>query len=137
MHIKNESNFNEVIWYDPISHDNLNPDLIYNISVAQANTCMLTRTLQVIFELTNEEENIKEYILQDYIINSSEYCQFVEFMYSACCKEIIEVDATDFELFSCWGKIIHTENGIKIDYSSLEPEFTPISTFHYTLYQEH
>ena len=127
---------NNVIWHDFGCHRGLNTETTYIIYGVKANFCLLTKSLQVIFDVVDEccGKRKSHYILQNYKINSREYNRFIDYWYTEIYKGIFEVNVKDITSFCYYGKLKYINEHYELDFNSLDPIETAVSNLYSELY---
>ncbi len=133
--MENNSSSNS-IWYDYGHHEGLNTVKTYVIEGVKANFCLFTKSLQVIFRITDDGygKRKSQYILQNYKINSREYRRFMGYLYSGNLDGIFDMNVNDVGAFCYYGKLKYVNDHYEIDFNSLDPIATTASKLYSELY---
>lgn len=134
--MNNNSNNKNVLWIDRTGSLDVDSETTYYIEGVKANFCLFTNSLQVIFKITDVFKSQSYYMLQDYIINSPEFDDFIGYLYSGGQDGIIEINTDDVDAFYYYGKLKYRNNQYELDFDTLEPIQTAVSHLYIELYEE-
>ena len=135
MKITLENKIQSNVWLDRGLQANIDLDLTYRISIKDANPCCFLNLLQIIFEVKNEEHNISEYLLVDYVVGSTSWLELMDNIYSGTGR-IVEVNTDDFKAFTADCKLKVCNGKIVPDLETIEIDTTPYSAMNIYLYGE-